>query len=52
MFGYGEVNQYNRGTLMSAYKNIKLDQFMYHVIKDKGKCTRHSKPFRKQGAAI
>lgn len=37
MFGYGEVNQYNRSsTLMSAYKNIKKDQFMYYVIKEKG----------------
>ncbi|MGW8956531.1 sporulation protein YhbH [Paenibacillus sp. NPDC055715] len=37
MFGYGEVNQYNRSsTLMAAYKNIKKDQFMYYVIKEKG----------------
>ncbi|MNV46443.1 hypothetical protein D3C71_1382760 [compost metagenome] len=36
IFGYGEVNQYNRSsTLMSAYKHIKNQQFMYHVIKDK-----------------
>ena len=36
MFGYGEVNQYNRSsTLMSAYRNVKLDHFMYYVIKDK-----------------
>jgi len=37
MFGYGEVNQYNRGsTLMSAYRNLKQDRFMYYVIKEKG----------------
>lgn len=37
MFGYGEVNQYNRGsTLMSAYRNLKHDRFMYYVIKEKG----------------
>lgn len=37
MFGYGEVNQYNRGsTLMSAYRNLKHDRFLYYVIKEKG----------------
>lgn len=37
MFGYGEVNQYNRGsTLMSAYRHIKQEKFMYYVIKEKG----------------
>ncbi|MGW8824030.1 sporulation protein YhbH [Paenibacillus sp. JNUCC32] len=53
MFGYGEVNQYNRSsTLMSAYKNIKLDQFMYHVIKDKGEVYEALKTFfRKRQAA-
>ena len=54
MFGYGEVNQYNRSsTLMSAYKNIKLDQFMYHVIKDKGEVYEALKTFfrKRQGAA-
>ncbi|MBB6672377.1 sporulation protein YhbH [Cohnella nanjingensis] len=36
MFGYGEVNQYNRSsTLMSAYKHIDDPKFMYYVIKDK-----------------
>ena len=37
MFGYGEVNQYNRSsTLMSAYKHINHKKFMYSVIKEKG----------------
>lgn len=37
MFGYGEVNQYNRGsTLMSAYRNLKHERFVYYVIKEKG----------------
>ncbi|MBP2002208.1 sporulation protein YhbH [Paenibacillus shirakamiensis] len=37
LFGYGEVNQYNRGsTLMSAYKHIKQEQFMHYIIKEKG----------------
>lgn len=36
MFGYGEVNQYNRSsTLMSAYRHLKQEQFMHYVIKDK-----------------
>ncbi|MGE7828238.1 sporulation protein YhbH [Paenibacillus sp. NPDC093718] len=37
MFGYGEVNQYNRSsTLMSAYKRINDKKFMYSIIKEKG----------------
>lgn len=37
MFGYGEVNQYNRAsTLMSAYRNIKDSTFRYYVIREKG----------------
>lgn len=37
MFGYGEVNQYNRSsTLMSAYKHIQDNKFMYSIIKEKG----------------
>lgn len=36
MFGYGEVNQYNRhSTLMSAYKNIKDEKFRYYILKQK-----------------
>lgn len=36
MFGYGEVNQYNRSsTLMSAFKHIEDPKFMYYVIKEK-----------------
>lgn len=36
MFGYGEVNQYNRGsTLMSAYRHLKHDHFMHYIIKEK-----------------
>jgi len=37
LFGYGEVNQYNRSsTLMSAYKHITNKKFIYSIIKDKG----------------
>ena len=36
MFGYGEVNQYNRSsTLMSAYKHIQNHKFIYSIIKEK-----------------
>ncbi|MGG3800645.1 sporulation protein YhbH [Metabacillus fastidiosus] len=37
MFGYGEVNQYNRrpSTLMSAYNKIQDEKFKYHIIIDK-----------------
>lgn len=36
MFGYGEVNQYNRhSTLMSAYRNIDDPKFMYYVLRRK-----------------
>ena len=36
LFGYGEANQYNRhSTLMSAYKHIAHEKFIYHVIQHK-----------------
>ncbi|HJV46777.1 MAG TPA: sporulation protein YhbH [Bacillota bacterium] len=37
MFGYGEVNQYNRhSTLMSAYKHVTDPSFRYCIIREKG----------------
>jgi len=46
MFGYGEVNQYNRSsTLMSAYKHINHKKFMYSVIKEKGEVYKALKTF-------
>jgi uncharacterized protein len=34
MFGYGEVNQYNRSsTLMSAYRHFKYTRFRYAIIR-------------------
>lgn len=37
MFGYGEVNQYNRrSTLMSAYRHIEDPHFRFSVIREKG----------------
>lgn len=36
LFGYGEVNQYNRSsTLMSAYKHIHHKKFLYSIIREK-----------------
>ncbi len=36
MFGYGEVNQYNRhSTLMSTYKNVEEEKFRFYVMKKK-----------------
>ncbi|MFZ0447106.1 MAG: sporulation protein YhbH [Bacillus sp. (in: firmicutes)] len=46
MFGYGEVNQYNRhSTLMSAYKNIKNEHFKYYVLKQKADVFHAMKSF-------
>lgn len=53
LFGYGEVNQYNRSsTLMAAYKNIKHEQFMYYVIKEKKEVYQALKSFfhKREGA--
>ena len=36
MFGYGEVNQYNRtSTLMSTYRHIQNPKFMHVLIRQK-----------------
>ena len=36
MFGYGEVNAYNRySTLMSSYKTIEDPKFRHYVLKEK-----------------
>ncbi len=46
MFGYGEVNQYNRSsTLMSAYRSINDPAFQYCVIKEKGEVYKALKTF-------
>jgi sporulation protein YhbH len=37
LFGYGEVNQYNRhSTLMTAYRNLADPKFMHYIIREKG----------------
>ncbi|HZG83648.1 sporulation protein YhbH [Paenibacillus sp.] len=46
LFGYGEVNQYNRSsTLMSAYRNIGEPGFMYSIIKEKGEVLKALRSF-------
>lgn len=46
IFGYGEVNQYNRSsTLMSAYKHLEHKQFLYYVIKEKNEIYNALKAF-------
>ncbi|MFX3624764.1 MAG: sporulation protein YhbH [Ectobacillus sp.] len=51
MFGYGEVNQYNRhSTLMSAYKNIKDERFRYYILKQKADVFNAMKSFFRQEA--
>ncbi|MBW7477812.1 sporulation protein YhbH [Paenibacillus oenotherae] len=53
LFGYGEVNQYNRSsTLMSAYKNINLPHFMYYVIREKGEVYNALKSFFSKRATV
>jgi uncharacterized protein len=46
MFGYGEVNQYNRhSTLMSAYRHIKDEKFRYYILKQKSDVFHAMKTF-------
>ncbi|RED64001.1 sporulation protein YhbH [Cohnella lupini] len=54
IFGYGEVNQYNRSsTLMSAYKHLDHQQFLYHIIKEKSEIYQALKTFfKKREAAV
>ncbi|MFE5430427.1 sporulation protein YhbH [Peribacillus simplex] len=48
MFGYGEVNQYNRhSTLMTAYKNIDNEKFRYYILKQKADVFHAMKSFFK-----
>jgi uncharacterized protein len=49
MFGYGEVNQYNRhSTLMQAYKNVKNEKFKYYILKQKADVFHAMKRFFKK----
>ncbi|GGE26180.1 stress response UPF0229 protein YhbH [Marinithermofilum abyssi] len=56
LFGYGEVNQYNRhSTLMTAYKNLKDPKFMHYVIREKAQVYDALKHFfekKPEGAVV
>lgn len=46
MFGYGEINQYNRSsTLMSAYRHIRHPAFQHTIIREKGEVYKALKTF-------
>ncbi|WP_199615661.1 sporulation protein YhbH [Paenibacillus alkalitolerans] len=46
MFGYGEVNQYNRNsTLMSAYRSMNNPGFKYCIIREKGEVHKALRTF-------
>ncbi|MEI7025928.1 sporulation protein YhbH [Paenibacillus sp. y28] len=46
LFGYGEVNQYNRSsTLMSAYRSLHHDRFQHCIIREKGEVYKALKTF-------
>ncbi|SDZ19300.1 hypothetical protein SAMN05421736_107141 [Evansella caseinilytica] len=52
LFGYGEVNQYNRpSTLMSAYKNIQDQRFRHYILREKADVYRALKWFFRKEAA-
>lgn len=54
MFGYGEVNQYNRpSTLMSAYKHIEDKRFRHYILRERADVYRSLKWFfRKEEEGI
>ncbi|MGC4378073.1 sporulation protein YhbH [Fictibacillus sp. Mic-4] len=53
MFGYGEVNAYNRhSTLMSVYKNINDPKFYYYILKEKADVYHSLKSFFKKEEAV
>ncbi len=52
MFGYGEINPYNRqSTLMNVFKNLKDDKFVYYVIREKADVYQSLKTFFKKREA-
>ena len=53
LFGYGEVNQYNRhSTLMSAFRHIKDPKFRYFVIREKDQVYHALKHFFRKEEAV
>lgn len=54
LFGYGEINQYNRSsTLMSAFRNVRHPNFRTCLIREKGEVYQALKTFfsRKEDSA-
>ena len=52
IFGYGEVNPYNRqSTLMRAYKNIENPKFRHYILKEKHDVYHSMKSFFNKGVA-
>jgi len=50
LFGYGEINQYNRSsTLMAAYRNIRHPRFRTCLIREKGEVYQALKTFFSRG---
>lgn len=48
IFGYGEINQYNRSsTLMSAYRSIRNPRFLHYIIREKGEVYKALRSFFK-----
>jgi len=46
VFGYGEVNQYNRSsTLMSAYRHVRSPHFRTAIIREKGEVYKALRTF-------
>ncbi|RCW77169.1 sporulation protein YhbH [Saliterribacillus persicus] len=46
LFGYGEINQYNRhSNLMQMFREIEHENFRYHVMRDKGDIFHAMKKF-------
>ncbi|MGY0693910.1 sporulation protein YhbH [Virgibacillus sp. FSP13] len=54
MFGYGEVNEYNRrSTLMNAYQTIDNPKFRHYILKEKGDVYHAMKSFfQKEEATV
>lgn len=53
MFGYGEVNQYNRSsTLMSAYRHISNPKFLHYIIREKNEVYKALRTFFKPAAVV
>jgi sporulation protein YhbH len=53
MFGYGEVNQYNRNsTLMAAFRHLHDPRFRHAIIREKGEVYKALKTFFSQKSEV